>query len=63
MSRIQITDNSSKELKDISESDRNDLYTIANIAIGNLSLDNPNLLIKVLKYVRSNNRRYSRLNI
>lgn len=46
MSRIQITDNSSKELKDISESDRNDLYTIANIAIGNLSLDNPNLLIK-----------------
>lgn len=46
MSRIQITDNSSKELKDISESDRNDLYIIANIAIGNLSLDNPNLLIK-----------------
>lgn len=46
MSLIQVTDNSSKELKDISESDRNGLYTIANIAIGNLSLnDNPNLLV------------------
>lgn len=45
MSQIQITDNSNKELKDISEPDRNNLRLIANIAIENLSLkNNSNLL-------------------
>lgn len=47
--RIQLTDNSCKpysEIKDIKDSDKDNLQKIANVAIKNLSLDNnPNLLV------------------